>query len=238
MKRFILSVLLVCCVALLPALAAAEAGTLTVTGTATVTVEADTAVVSIGVETVDKDVSAAASSNAAKMDAVVAALKALGIDEKDIVTSHYFVSTLYDYSASDGETVPVRGYQVSNSLSVKVRDITQTGAVIDTALKAGANACNGISFTSGAAGEACDQALTAAIAEARRKAALAAEACGGTVGRIVELKEGYGSYGGVTMNKRTAAAGAMVEEAADAGTAIIADGLQFSATVTLTVEIE
>ncbi len=237
MKRIMLLVLLVCCVAALPALSFADPGTVTVTGTATVTVEADAAVVVIGVETMDKDVSAAASANAVKLDAVIEALKALGIDEKDIHTDHYYVSTLYDYSSADPDGVPVRGYQVTNSLSVKVRDINRTGEVIDTALKAGANACNGISFTSSAAGEACDQALAAAVAEARRKAALVAEACGGKLGRIVELKEGYGSYSGVAMASRMAK-GDAVEEAQDAGTAIMADGLQFSATVTLTVEIE
>ena len=238
MRRFMLFALVLCCVALVPGLGLADDDrTITVTGTATVTVEADAAVVSIGVETLDKEVTAAAAGNAAKLEAVIAALKALGIDEKDITTDHYYVTPIYDYTVASENGVPVRGYQVSNSLSVRLSDLNLTGTVIDTALKAGANACNGITFTSAAAGDACDQALTAAIAEARRKAELAAAACGGSVGKVVSLTEGYGSYSGVTMSKR--AMGDVVEEAEyDAGTTIIADGLRFTSSVTLTVELK
>ena len=231
MKRMMLLFLaLVLCLLPLGGLAESGVPTVTVTGSATVSAAADYAVVSLGVDTVRKAVSDAMAENAAHIDAVLAALKNAGIDEKDIATDRFYVYTQYDYGAvtEDGGN-PIRGYQVSNALSVTVREISAVGSVIDVAISAGANACNGITFYSSQAGSANDDALTAAIAEGHRKAELAAKASGMRLGNLVSLTESSGTYNGVRYAK------AAVADAG--GTQIIADGLDFSATVVMTYEL-
>ena len=231
MKRMMLLFLaLLLCLLPLGGLAEGGAPTVTVTGSATVSATADYAVVSLGVDTFNQAVSVAMKENAAHIDAVLAALKNAGIDEKDIVTDRFYVYTQYDYGTynEDGGN-PVRGYQVSNALSVTVREISAVGSVIDTAISAGANACNGIAFYSSQAGSANDEALAAAIAEGRRKADLSAQAAGMRLGNLVSVTESSGSYNGVRYAK-TAVADA-------GGTQIIADGLDFSASVVLIYEL-
>ena len=209
--------------------ALAEDRTLTVTGTATVRVNADRARVMLGVRTTAEDARKAAETNAEKMDLVLNALEEAGIPRENMTTDYYYVSALYDYS-SYTEEERIRGYQVSNTLSVLVEDIDRVGAIIDIALSQGANTCDGVSFQSTGAGEAYDEALRAAIAEGRRKAALVAESCGKTLGDLVEISENYGSYRGVSFKS------AYAEEDAGAftSTSITSDGLDFSATVTMT----
>ncbi len=233
MKKLI-SLLLALCVALaLPVLSMAEEDrTITVTGKATMTVAADTAVISLSVETVKATVAEATSENAQAMEKVLQSLYALGLAEKDVTTENYYVMTMYDYDS--GESF-IRGYSVTNSLSVTVRDLTQVGTVIDTAFAAGVNSCGGVSFRASTANEYNDEVLKAAIAEGRRKAALVAEAAGVSLGKVISVTESFGTYSGAAFyqNTRSAKADAMME----AATAIMADGLDLSATVTIVFEI-
>jgi len=239
--KHILTVLtaLLLAAALLPAAALAEEAplrTLTVRGTATVTVPADTAVISLGVETSAQNVADASAQNARRIDAVLAALAEAGIAQEDIKTDYFYVNTLYDYSSFDENGGNrIKGYQVTNGLSVTVRTLEDAGKVIDIALQAGANACNGISFRSQQAGEANDDALVSAIAEGRRKAELMAKACGMTLGSLVTITENSGTYGGVLFAKGEAET---VEAAMDRGTQIISNGLDYTATVIMTFEMK
>ncbi len=219
MKR-IAMLLLALALAVLPLSSLAEdAPTVTVNGTATVSVPADYAKVNLAVETNAPAVADALSENADRMAQVLKALEETGIDAEDIVTDRFYVYTQYDYTSD------IHTYTVTNALTVTVRALNDVGRVIDTALSAGANACNGITFYSDAAAQANDDALTAAIAEARRKAELAAAACGKALGGLVSLSESSGSYGGVRLAKAADMA---------AGTAILPDGLDFTASVSVT----
>lgn len=226
MKRIFI-LLLALAAALLPLAALAQEGTpatVTVNGSATVSVPADYATVNLGVETSAAAVADALKENSARIDAVLAALRGAGIAAEDIVTDRFYVYTQYDYAE-----VRTRSYQVSNALTVTVRDLAQIGSVIDLAMEAGANTCGGIAFYSNAADQAADEALTAAIAEARRRAALAAEAGGMTLGRLVSLQEGGGAYNGVRLAKSADLS---------AGTQIFAEGLDFTAQVSATFEMQ
>jgi len=223
MKRIVM-ILAALMLAALPLVSLAEnAPTVTVNGAATVSVAADFAKVSLAVETSAAAVADALSENADRMAQVLQALEEAGIPAADIVTDRFHVYTQYDYTGQNNT------YNVTNALTVTVRELGDVGRVIDTALSAGANACNGISFYSNTAAQANDDALTAAIAEARRKAELAAAACGKTLGDLVSLTEAYGSYGGVRLAKAADMA---------AGTAILPDGLDFTANVTATFELK
>ncbi len=210
--------------------------TVTVTGTATFTVEADTAVLSIGVESQAADASEASRQNANAVAAVRKALTEAGIPEDDIRTNYFYVNTLYRYDEATGTSV-VSGYAVSNSLSVTVRDITRVGEIIDIALKSGANSCDGISYSSSSE-DLNDEALMAAVREARRKAALVAEAAGLQLGDVISITENTSTYVGVNYARAKGAAMDTEEAEADYGTSITPGRLTFSATVTVTFSLK
>ncbi len=228
----VLIALLIALLVFLPCLAPAEGRTVTVTASATVQAEADTATVQFGVSTSAKEVAAASSANASRMEQLTLALKSAGIDEKDISTSNYYVGAIYDYSAPDENGAwPLRGYEVSSTLSVILRDVSQTGSIIDLALANGANNCGGIVFSTSKAGEIGDQALLAAIAEGRRKAGLMAEACGAALGDLQSCTE-ISTSGAVVINAKRAMGAEEAEM--DTGTQIFADSVSFHATVQMT----
>ena len=235
----IICMLVAVCLAVLPAVSLADSDrTVTVTGTATVKVEADSAVLSLGVETNARDASTAATANAEAVEKVTKALLEAGIAEEDITTNYFFVNAIYDYEKMNEDgSASIRGYRVSNSLSVVVKDIDKVGEVIDIALANGANNCDNISFRANG-DDLYDQVLTQAIKEATRKAAVVAEAAGGKLGKVISVTEQYGSYSGVTFDRiavEEAMDGAMTAKAF--GTSIRSDNLSYSATVTVIFEL-
>ncbi len=222
--------------AIAPVQAFADPRTITVSGSATVLTDADSARLMLGVVTFGKEASAASAENARQTDALIAALLTAGIEQKDITTSAYYVNTIYNYDKTDAAgNYQLAGYQVNNSLTVRVRDIDAVGKIIDIAQAGGATSCDGITFSAANAGQANDDALVAAIADARRKAAIVAEACGGKLGGILSVSENHSAASVYVNNKRSA----MTEEAAEgqADTQIISEGLSFSATVTIVFEL-
>ena len=238
MKRVSALVLTLVLLAVLPCLALAESRTVTVTATVTVQTDPDTATIQFGVVTSARDVAQASAANAAQMDGLIRALAAAGIPEEDVHTSSYYVNTRYNYQKPDEDgNYPIIGYEVSNTLSVTVRNVDQAGSIIDLALASGATSCNGISFSSSGAGEASDQALTAALAEGHRKAALIAASCGGSLGELQHVTEVYTSGNVVLSAKRSAMDAAAEPEEAAFGTYINGDSVTFSATVEMTFEL-
>jgi uncharacterized protein YggE len=155
-----LALTLVCCLAAAPA--RADARTVTAEGSATVTVAPDSATFSAGVTTQDVLVTAAQSANADAMQAVLAALKAQGVAEEDLQTYNYSVNPVYDYS-SDSYDPTIKGYSVTNTVQVTVRDLTSLPTLLDAAVAAGANETYGIDFQSTQSSAAYDQALKAAV---------------------------------------------------------------------------
>ena len=115
--------------------------TVTVTGTATISAKPDEAVISLGVHTEAASAQEAMDQNAAKMNAVFEALKALGLTDADIETTGL---ELYPRWDNRGETI--LGYRAENRIDVTIHDLGTVGKVIDTAVAAGANLSNGITF--------------------------------------------------------------------------------------------
>lgn len=226
MKKLFI-VLLAALLLILPALALADDAELTVIGTATVVLQPDRATFTVGVETRADTVKAAVDGNNATLNAVIAALKDVGIAAEDMSTANYYVSTEYDYSVSPAT---LTGYNVSNTLNVTVRDIEQVGAVIDAATAAGANQVYGVNFYSSKTDDSLDHALTLAIQEGMRKAQLAAIAAGRSLGALKALEENTGapSY----------FANAVYDTAASGETAILPENLTVSASVTMTYELK
>jgi uncharacterized protein YggE len=215
-KILAIATLLTLCLFTLPALAenaAAATATVTATGTGAVILAPDRAVFTAGVTTQDKTVQAAQTANAAAMQQVLDALKALGVAAEDLQTSNYSINPVYNYDSSvSGDQQTLVGYSVSNAVTVTVRALDTLPALLDGAAAAGANQTYGISFESSQTDAAYDQALTAAAQDALRRATLIAKAIGrdaGDVESIAEANDVYVSYSAKAMDY--AAAGTPVE---------------------------
>ena len=160
--------------------------TLSVSGTGIVTVKPDTADVTLGVTT-QRDTAAAAAGDAANvMDAVIKAIKALGVEDKDIQTSTLSLDGVYDYNSNPAR---LTGYQAVNQVTVTVRDLTKTGAVIDAATGAGATDVNNITFRLDDQTAAEASAREQAVLSARAKADTMAKAAGVTITGVISIAE-------------------------------------------------
>ncbi len=177
----------------LSSVAAAQAPaptTLTVNAEGRVARVPDIAEVSGGVVTSAPTAAAAMRENAERMTAVVAAVKKAGIAERDVQTSGLSLQPQYRY---DNNQPPVlTGYQATNTVSLRVRKIAETGKLLDTLVGVGANQISGPNFRVEAADAALDEARVEAVAVARARAELYAKAAGKQVRRIVSIVESGG----------------------------------------------
>ena len=160
------------------------AHTITVTGTASVTRVPDVARVGVGVGVTKTTVKAARDSAGQSMSRIIATLKAMGIDEKDIKTSSIDLSPQYN---SNGTKIV--GYRMSEQLQITVRDLDKAGDVVDTATAKGATEVNGLNFDVDDPSSAIDEARAAAIGQARTSAQKMASAAGVSLGAVVSISE-------------------------------------------------
>lgn len=159
--------------------------TLTAFGNGSASAAPDIAVVTLGVVSEAASAKDALSANATDMTAVVKSITDAGVDTKDVATSGLFVEPVYsDASRAANGQSKITGYRVSNQLTVKIRDLAASGPLLDKVIAAGANSVNGIAFEIGEADALRDEAIKAAIVEAKRKAELMAEAAGVKLGAI------------------------------------------------------
>lgn len=173
------------------AMATADGTLLSVSASADATRVPDVASISTGVVTEAPDANAAMRANAAQMDKVMAAISKAGIAERDIQTSGISLNPQYRYV----ENMPpaITGYQASNTVNVKVRDLSKLGKVLDTLVAQGANQVNGPSFEIDKPDAAYDEARVAALKKAQARAQTYADALGLKVRRIVSISEGGGN---------------------------------------------
>ncbi len=160
-----------------------EPETITVVGKSGMEATPDVAKVSLGVSSRAATPSIAREENTAAINATLAALAEMGIEEKDIQTTNMNMWNNYD---SNGN---LTGYRMSTDLTVYVRDITKAGDVVDAAIAAGANELNGVSYLLSNEDEMYNTALADASALARTKAEVLAEAAGKTVGQVKKVDE-------------------------------------------------
>lgn len=164
-----------------------------VTLNVTETVEAtpDQATVGTGVQTRAPTAAQAMRDNAGKMEALIAALAKAGIPKKDIQTSGINLSAQYDYSDRPGQPAGPRfiGYEASNQLSIKLRDIRKVGTLLDTMVEAGATNVNGPSFSISDPEPMLAQARAAALKRAKAQADFYAQAAGYRSARLVSIAE-------------------------------------------------
>jgi hypothetical protein len=173
---------------------------ITVHGTGKASAVPDQATFTFGVSTRRQTAADASEANSRQMRQVLDALKAAGIPEEDIQTSQ--ISIYPSYSESGSEVV---GYEASNSVTVTV-PLAKAGDALGAAVGAGANQVDGPSLTKAATDKLYAGALRAAVADARSRAEVLAEAAGVQLGKVVAIEEGSEPSGPIPYDLRLAAA--------------------------------
>ncbi len=232
MKRF--SVVLLGLMLLLAAVLSASAAEddmniskLIVQGEGKATAAPDLAIVVLGVETRNASAAGAVEENALLMNGTVEALLRAGIAEKDIQTSRYSLATQTEEPKDAGQMPKPPMFIATNQVTVRLNNTADVGPVLDAAVNAGSNSIQEVSFDLRDPQPEKDRALSLAIEDANHKAAVAAKAAGVTLGRVLEISEGYGYV--------TAAAKSAVFY--DAATPIQPGEMEVTASVTLTYQI-
>ena len=181
-----------------PAAADSLPPAISVTGEATVSVPPDLAEVEAGVTSDAKTAREASETNNATMGKLLQALKAAGIDARDIQTSR--LSLQPQNAPNRTGSAAIIGYRASNRVTVRLHDVSKVAGTIDMLVGAGANDIGGINFMVSQASKLLDDARTQAVADARRKAEIYAKAAGVTLGAPLVISEG-GSPGPMPFRK-------------------------------------
>lgn len=195
---------------------------ISVSGEGKVTVTPDLATLSLGISVQADNVASAQAQASSAMDKIIASLTANGVDKKDIQTQNFSIQQIYTsvvynvpvppVTGSGGSSLPVittspgqiLQFQVSNTVTVTVRAVDKTGAIIDAAAVAGGDLTrvNGVSFSVSNPEQYYSQARQAAVKDAADKAAQLAKSAGVTLGKATYISESsntpvYPIYNGV-----------------------------------------
>ena len=183
-----------------------------VTGEGEMAVRPDLAIVSLGVMREAMTAREALDANNSAMARVIAAMKEAGIAERDLQTAGLQIMPRYTYTNKpDGtQEAELVGYQVTNTLSVRIRELAKAGEILDQAVSLGVNVGGGISFTNDDPAAALQEARRRAVADAMTKAHTLGQAAGVALGRIIEITDTN-----VVPPPMPFMAKAMVREAAD-----------------------
>lgn len=170
---------------------ATERDTITIQGEGKVTAIPDIGEISVGIVTKGKDVAKAQKDNITQFNKLVEALKSAGVEKKDLTTSNYSVNPTYEWP--DGRQV-MTGYEVRQSLQVKIRDLDKAGDIVSIASQNGVNEVGNLNFTIDEPETLRAQAREKALENAKEKAIALTKLTGSTLGKIVSFSES--SYGG------------------------------------------
>ncbi|WP_193753813.1 SIMPL domain-containing protein [Sphingomonas sanguinis] len=154
----------------------------------------DIATIRAGVVSQGATAAAALSDNAQRMARVLAAVKRAGVADRDIQTATVQLQPQYRY----GDDVPpaITGYQATNTLSIRFRDIAKSGSILDALVAQGSNQIEGPNLSIDKPDAALDEARADAVQRARARAELYAKAAGMRVTRIVSITENGADAGG------------------------------------------
>lgn len=176
--------------ALFDRVAAGEAG-IWVTGTGQVSMEPDLVILNLGVESMAETVADANGMAANSMDAIMGTLTENGVEDRDIQTHNFNVRPQYEWIEieEDGRRSSRRelvGYEVTNNLTAKIRDLESVGTLIDEVIAAGGDATrfDGIRFTVEDTTEVMSQLREKAVMDAMEKAQQIADVAGVMLGSL------------------------------------------------------
>jgi uncharacterized protein YggE len=185
--------------ATLPSAAAAQQATITqtiagtrldVTATGEATRVPDVAIISAGVVSRSSTASGALQDAADKMQRVLAALKRAGVEDRDVQTSSVNLNPEYRYP--ENQSPQLVGYTATNTVTIRFRDIRNSGKILDALVAQGANQINGPNLTIDKPEAALDEARAKAMAAGRARAELYARGLGMRVVRVVAVSESGG----------------------------------------------
>lgn len=185
--------------------------TITVEGDHEMYATPDIATITFSARSENSDLTKAQSDTESVISLATNAIKSLGIEEKDIKTSYYNASPRYEYSPKTGER-KLTGYEVNQSVIIKVRDLSKASNVIGALGSSGASDIGGPNFEIEDKDLLVQDARKEAIKEAKEKARVLADELGVNLGRIVSYYDGDsgGGYGPVYAESKTYA---MADEA-------------------------
>ena len=219
----------------LPAVPAFADTEITVNGSGEVRVSADTAVISLGVNARDKDVLKAQQKVNETIAAIRAALIDAGVKEENMNTDFINIYAIYDYREDQEQVV---AYNADSTLAIRVTDMESVGSLIDVCFAAGANTLNGISFSASDTADAETEAMKKAVAAAKARAEVLAEAAGLKIKGIETIAEGGVFSYTNTVGSMADRGFAKEEAAASGGTVVQSAKLVVSASVSITFEAE
>ena len=191
----------------------------------------DVAIISAGVVTRAPTAGAAIQENSARMDRVLAALKRAGVADRDVQTSSISLNPEYRYQ--ENKPPELVAYSASNQVSIRFRDIRNSGKILDALVAEGANQINGPTLTIDKPEAALDEARAKALATGRARADLYARGLGMRVVRVVSVSESGGNYPVPPPMPMYARA-----EAADASTKLEPGEQKLQVTLAMTFELQ
>jgi len=213
-----------------------DEGTISVSGDGRVFAVPDIAELSFGIQTGRQKTAAIAMERVSDgMKAVFDAVKAQGVEEKDIRTENFWLNPSYDWAT--GQQM-LRGFEANQSLRVKVRDLDKVSAVLAAATNAGANQAGSVSFTVDEPEAKRAEARMEAIKEAKEKAEKLADELGVELGEIKSFSEGGGGYYPPVMMRAEAYGMGGGEDMAQKQTPLPAGEKEITVSVTIVYELE
>lgn len=169
---------------------------ISVTGTAEINVDPNQVVMGFGVETHDKDLSVAKSQHDARMKKVITLARSAGIEAKDIHTDQLSMSPTY----SEEKVPRLLGYEVSQTLTIVLKDPSKYESLITKFLEAGINRVHIVDFSVAETRKYRDEARAKALRAAKEKASAMAGELGQSIGKPWEIVEDNGGNPFVQVN--------------------------------------
>lgn len=197
-KVFVVVVVLALALSACGALPAASGGsveqprTISVTGNAQIPLTPDIAYIQIGVHTEAEAVAIAVENNSIQVEAVKAALRALGVEDKDLQTSNFSIYQMDQWSP-DGTSFG-KVFSADNTVYVTIRDLSKMGEMLSAAVQAGANNIYGIQFDVADNSAALVEGRRLAVAAASAQAQELASVAGVSLGEIRSISYNSGSF--------------------------------------------
>jgi len=219
-----------------PLLADDDMRRIVVTGSGSAEIAPDMALLSLTVNREAKTAREAVTANSSAMAEVIAAMRKLGVAERDLQTAAFSIQPRYTHvprvAGSHEDTRKFVGYTVRNTLNVRLRELDKVGEALDLSVTLGVNEGGDISFANDDPSAALEQARTRAVKNALAKARTLAAAAQVTLGEVIEIGEqSYSPVRPMAMMRSAAVA-------ADSEVAIAQGENSYQVTVNMSFAIE
>jgi len=169
-----------------------------VSGSAVVKVVPDLVTIQLGVTSNDITPQGVYDKNTGTIKKVIAAIRSLGVADKDVSTDYYIIRPLY----TDYDSLTIKGYRINNTVVVNLKDVSKVSQVLAATLSAGANEVVDVQFKISQLRQYRDQAREMAMKAAQEKARDLASTTNAQAGCVLNIDENSWSYYGSPWNSR------------------------------------